>query len=1106
MKVLALLAIILIAAPAALAQTVFHPAEEVKAGAFGALVGGGNYTFNNSLSITDKLGIGTTTPSDKLNVNGTLRVDNATGSAVLFANATSGKVGIGTTSPRTNLEVSGGILATGTSANNPLALVSDEATTNKILNPSAEVDLVNSGAGGVTPPALIRNTTIAYSGIASYMVTGNASHTDGWIMIYTDSVAASTTYTASAWVKGTAGQIIGFSLYFFQGGELGTTYTLTGDWQRITTTRTTGNSPSYLRTMLRVHASNQVVFIDAVQVEQKSYATSYTDGSLGAGYAWTGTSHASTSTRTAGLQHLNNANFYFDTSGNLITRGSLYAEGGYIWGKNNILSLGGNVGIGTTAPSQKLDVNGSVNVSGTVYAANFSSNSPLQLQTAGTTRLYINDTTGNVGIGTTSPASKLQVQDGAVLFNGTTGATPTSGIGTRVMWVPSKAAFRAGSVSSTQWDDVQLGSTSIGLGRNTIANASYSTAIGTTATASGQYAVAIGDTVTASGYDSVAIGRGITANGTNTIAIGLDTVLRTANTDNSLVVMGGNVGIGTTSPTTWLEIKKPSDNNNGLLRLSASPDPNAGLSFWTGGTANYRNWQFQTNYNNVGGLSIMRSTTNASAPTTSVVEFDTNGNVGIGTTSPSQKLDVNGTVQMTGFKLTTGVSNGYILTSDASGVGTWQAATAGVTGSGTANYIPKFTAGTTLGNSLIYETGGNVGIGTTSPGANLEVKNIIRINSAAATSAYIKFNVNGAYDASRIGVAGLAHEVITGTDAGDMAIRANTGQKLHLGISDIVLTISGTNVGIGTTNPGATLDVVGSTKISGSINHGPTNLPLFRWLPIGTMTNYTGTGATPMGIAFDGTNMWVTNKDANSVTKITPAGVMTNYTGTGTSPMGIAFDGANMWTANSGAASVTKINSTGGMINYTGTGSKPYGIAFDGTNMWTADYDANNVTKITPTGTMTNYTGTGTNPYGIAFDGTNMWTANYNSQSVTKITPTGTMTNYTGTGTGPTSIAFDGTNMWTANIANNVTKITPTGTMANYSGTSTNQFGIAFDGTNMWTASVASNSVTKITPAGVITTYTGTGANPYFIAFDGTNMWTANGGAASVTKILVNAG
>ena len=66
------------------------------------------------------------------------------------------------------------------------------------------------------------------------------------------------------------------------------------------------------------------------------------------------------------------------------------------------------------------------------------------------------------------------------------------------------------------------------------------------------------------------------------------------------------------------------------------------------------------------------------------------------------------------------------------------------------------------------------------------------------------------------------------------------------------------------------------------------------------MTNYTGTGLAPCGIAFDGTNMWTSNYGDNSVTKVFPNGTMTNYTGTGLDPYGIAFDGTNMWTANYG--------------------------------------------------------------------------------------------------------------------------------------------------------------------------------------------------------------
>ena len=107
------------------------------------------------------------------------------------------------------------------------------------------------------------------------------------------------------------------------------------------------------------------------------------------------------------------------------------------------------------------------------------------------------------------------------------------------------------------------------------------------------------------------------------------------------------------------------------------------------------------------------------------------GNVGIGTTTPATKLDVVGTVQMTGFQMPTGATSGYVLTSDASGIGTWQAVPGGgIGGSGTTNYIPLFSGATTLTDSSMYESSGNIGIGTTIPSTALDVAGNISVNGA----------------------------------------------------------------------------------------------------------------------------------------------------------------------------------------------------------------------------------------------------------------------------------------------------------------------------------------------------------------------------------------
>ena len=148
-------------------------------------------------------------------------------------------------------------------------------------------------------------------------------------------------------------------------------------------------------------------------------------------------------------------------------------------------------------------------------------------------------------------------------------------------------------------------------------------------------------------------------------------------------------------------------------------------------------------------------------------------------------------------------------------------------------------------------------------------------------------------------------------------------------------------------------------------------------------------GSTPVGVAFDGTYIWVTNNGSNSVSKINPATntVTVPSVTVGTSPNAVAFDGTNIWVTNQNSDSVSKINPS---TNAVTVGTTPVGVAFDGTNIWVTNISSNSVSKINPstdTVTATVNLPVGTSPRAVAFDGSNIWVANAGSASVSKIVP-----------------------------------------------------------------------------------------------------------------------
>jgi FtsZ-binding cell division protein ZapB len=112
--------------------------------------------------------------------------------------------------------------------------------------------------------------------------------------------------------------------------------------------------------------------------------------------------------------------------------------------------------------------------------------------------------------------------DGGFYLGGTfgTGAIPATGAGVRMMWYPAKAAFRAGYIDGTQWDDASVGNYSTAMGLNGIASGIASTVFGRLSVASGYASTASGFSDTASGYASIATGCDTKASNTYCTAMG----------------------------------------------------------------------------------------------------------------------------------------------------------------------------------------------------------------------------------------------------------------------------------------------------------------------------------------------------------------------------------------------------------------------------------------------------------------------------------------------------------------------------------------------------------------------------------------------------------
>jgi hypothetical protein len=174
-----------------------------------------------------------------------------------------------------------------------------------------------------------------------------------------------------------------------------------------------------------------------------------------------------------------------------------------------------------------------------------------------------------------------------------------------------------------------------------------------------------------------------------------------------------------------------------------------------------------------------------------------------------------------------GVATSSLLTTSAAASTYQTILTNPVTGTGTTNYLPKFTGTSSIANSIIYDNSGNVLINTTdaSIGHRLAVYSAteaaqLRVMGLAPSVLFTESTTNTNSYSAYLGIATSVNNFVTGTGIGDYVMANNSNYPLVFATNGSIKMkmFANGNLAVGTTtDSGYKLDVNGTGRFSGAL-------------------------------------------------------------------------------------------------------------------------------------------------------------------------------------------------------------------------------------------------------------------------------------------------